>query len=102
MVCNEPEQTDLLWLAAAIGNSRFIEQFYDARFNNKLYAGRRRFITQYVEKFPLPNPAEQISKIIIAKAKEIYENISSQQAQQLQEELECLVFKAFGLDVKEV
>ena len=39
---------DRLWLAAAVANSTFIESFYDHRFNNKLYAGRRRFITQYV------------------------------------------------------
>ena len=56
MVSNNPEQTDLLWLAAAVANSNFIEKFYDICFHNKLYAGRRRFITQYVEQFPLPNP----------------------------------------------
>jgi hypothetical protein len=36
----------LLCLAAAVGNSTFIEHFYDHMFNNKLYAGRRRFISQ--------------------------------------------------------
>jgi hypothetical protein len=44
----------LLWVALGVANSRFIEAYYDAKYNNKLHAGRRRFMTQYVEDFPLP------------------------------------------------
>jgi len=55
---SEDGKTDLIWLAAAIANPMFIELFYDYSFCNKLYAGRRSFITQYVEKFPLPDPNE--------------------------------------------
>lgn len=102
IICQNPDQTDLLWLAAAVGNSRFIEQFYDSRFHNKLYAGRRRFITQYVEKFPLPDPDSDIGKAIIAKAKEVYASIPSAQADALQEELERMVWKAFGLAFKKI
>ena len=64
LVCRDPSNTDLLWLAAAVGNSTFIERFYDCRFHNQLYAGRRRFMTQYVEQFPLPNPDSPLSKSI--------------------------------------
>ncbi len=102
IICQNSDQTDLLWLAVAVGNSRFIERFYDSRFHNKLYAGRRRFITQYVEKFPLPNPDSDIGKSIIAKAKKVYACIPSAQADALQEELEHMVWKAFGLTVEEV
>jgi adenine-specific DNA-methyltransferase len=94
LVCQNPAQTDLLWLAAAVGNSTFIEQFYDYCFHNKLYAGRRRFITQYVEKFPLPDPHSSLGKIIIAKSKQVYECLLSSQAEQLQKELEAMVWKA--------
>ena len=97
LVCQDPAQTDLLWLAAAIGNSTFIEQFYDYLFHNKLYAGRRRFITQYVENFPIPNPQTSLGKAIIAKAKIIYESISSSETTQLQHELDNMVWKSFGL-----
>ncbi len=45
---------DLLYLALAVANSKFIEQFYDARFNTKLYSGKRRYMSQYVEQFPIP------------------------------------------------
>lgn len=99
MICNS-DQTDILWLAAAVGNSHFIERFYDSCFHNKLYAGRRRFMTQYVEKFPLPDPLSDISKQIIAKSKQIYECISFSNTDLLQEELEEMVWRAFGLSVE--
>lgn len=94
LITQNPAQTNLLWLAAAVGNSTFIERFYDLRFHNKLYAGRRRFITQYVEKFPLPDPHSPLGKAIIAKAKRIYECTPSSEADQLQKELDTMVWKA--------
>jgi len=93
-------KTDLLWLACAVGNSSFIEQFYDYRFNNKLYAGRRRFITQYVEKFPLPNPQSDLARAISAKAKQIYGTIPFRDTDEMQKELDNMVWKAFGLSVE--
>lgn len=102
LICQNPAQTDLLWLAAAVGNSTFIERFYDHRFHNKLYAGRRRFITQYVEKFPLPDPHSPTGKAIVAKAKQIYRCIPSPEADRLQKELNTMVWEAFGLVVEEI
>jgi len=96
------KQTDLLWLALAIANSRFIEEFYDHSFNNKLYSGRRRFITQYVEKFPLPDPELMTSKKIIDTAKKIYKLSPSEKAKDLETELNSLVYSAFGLNSKKV
>jgi len=102
LICQNPAQTDLLWLAAAVGNSTFIERYYDHRFHNKLYAGRRRFITQYVEKFPVPAPHTPHGKAIIANAKRIYECTPSPEADRLKNELNCMVWEAFGLGVEEV
>lgn len=102
LICQKSAQTDLLWLAAAVGNSTFIERFYDHRFHNKLYAGRRRFITQYVEKFPLPDPHSLLGKAIIAKARQIYDCIPSPEVNRLQKELDTMVWEAFGLVVEEV
>ena len=102
LICQNPEQTDQLWLAAAVGNSTFIERFYDHCFHNKLYAGRRRFITQYVEKFPVPAPHTQHGKAIIAKAKRVYKCCSSSEADRLKNELNSMVWEAFGLVVEEV
>lgn len=43
-----------IYLALAIANSHFIEKYYDVKFNTKLYSGKRRYMTQYVEQFPIP------------------------------------------------
>lgn len=93
---------DLIWLAAAIANSTFIELFYDYSFCNKLYAGRRRFITQYVENFPIPNPNSVIAKKIISMSKSIYEKIDTENTEYTQKQLDELVWQVFGLTVKEV
>ncbi len=53
---HESVSEDLICLALAVANSTFIERYYDLQFNNRLYAGKRRFQSQYVENFPLPAP----------------------------------------------
>lgn len=91
------ENEDILWLCLAVGNSSFIEKFYDLSFNNKLYAGRRRFMTQYVEKFPLPDPTLKISEKIIRKTKSIFKNISSNKnCKNLEKKIDKLVWQSFG------
>lgn len=100
-MCSEnKDEEDLLWLALAVANSKFIESFYDHKFNNKLYAGRRRFITQYVEQFPLPDPARSETQAIIALAKEIYSCTPSRKADSLAVQLDELVWNVFGLGEK--
>lgn len=42
-------------LALAVANSSFAIKYYDMCCGNRLYAGRRRFITQYLEDLPLPH-----------------------------------------------
>jgi len=100
--CKNKDEQDLLWLALAVANSTFIEAFYDHRFNNKLYAGRRRFITQYVELFPLPNPACDEAMAIISLAKEIHAKIPSTEADQLATDLDARIWRVFGLPAKKV
>jgi adenine-specific DNA-methyltransferase len=90
------DQLDLLWLALAVGNSSFIEKYYDYKFNNKLYAGRRRYMTQYVQKFPLPDPATELSQQIVALTRRIYDLIPAKDTIKLQRELDGLVWQSFG------
>jgi len=96
LTCKNDEQTDFLWLALAIGNSTFAERYYDLRFHNKLYAGRRRFIKQYVDDFPLPNPFNACGKAIISKAKRVYECVHSSKFDALAEELDQMVWGALA------
>lgn len=102
LIAEKPSVENLLWLAVAVGNSKFIEAFYDHRFHNKLYAGRRRFITQYVEQFPLPDPESATGRSIIAKAKAGYDAVGTDAGERLATELDRLIWEAFGLSVEEV
>lgn len=98
--CKNKGDVDLLWLALAVANSTFIEAFYDHKFNNKLYSGRRRFITQYVEQFPLPDPARAESQAIITMTKKIHALTPSSEADTMAAELDELVWSVFGLGEK--
>lgn len=102
LACEKEGEEDLLWLALAIANSTFIEAFYDHRFNNKLYAGRRRFITQYVEQFPLPNPATDDAQCIVSLAKAIHAATPSSEADQMAADLDFRVWRVFGLDPEKI
>jgi len=88
---------ELLWLALAVGNSAFTADFYDRRFNNRLYAGRRRFMTQYVENFPLPDPQRPVSRELIALAQHLHAAPPGCDTRPLERTLEARVWEAFGL-----
>ena len=62
---------DVVYLALAIANSRFIEKYYDVKFNTKLYSGKRRFMSQYVEQFPIPIYTTELAQEAINLVKQI-------------------------------
>ena len=93
--------SDLLWLALAVANSSFIEKFYDLRFRNQLYSGRRRFMTQYVRQFPIPDPSTDLSRIIIANTQQMYDAVGTTVGEKLEKALDRLVWTAFGLPIEE-
>ena len=94
---SEAERDDMLWLAAAVGNSTFIERFYDYRFNNKLYAGRRRYATQYVEQFPVPDPNGPIGQAIVKRARRIETYVGNAGTSEAEQELDSMIWEAFGV-----
>ena len=65
---------ELVYLALAVANSSFIEKYYDVRFNTKLYSGKRRYMAQFVEQFPLPSTNSVQSAKAIALVKSIIDN----------------------------
>jgi hypothetical protein len=97
LAAEDESKAELLWLALAVANSRFIEAYYDHAFNNRLYAGRRRFLTQYVERFPLPDPHSTQGHEIVRLVKQAYELTPSPEADELAERLEGLIAAAFGV-----
>ncbi|MEV2224711.1 methyltransferase domain-containing protein [Nocardia vinacea] len=46
----------MAYLLMGVANSALGLRFYDAVCGNRLYSGRRRWITQYVSRLPLPDP----------------------------------------------
>lgn len=96
------EEESSLYVLLAVANSSFILRFYDSVCGNKLYAGRRRFITQYVQRFPVPNPEARISKKIAEEVRCLIElDSASCEAAQAIKRIDELVWQSFGL-VKEI
>jgi len=96
---NANQSPDILFLIAGVANSRLMTRYHDLAFNNKLYAGRRRYLTQYVEKYPLPDLTLGISRDIVALVKELIFSSPPTQAQAEKEEaIEILVAQAFGVE----
>lgn len=94
---NNEAPKDILWLVLAIANSRFIEDFYDVKFQNKLYSNKRRFISQYVEQFPLPNPELKLSKKLVSLAMACYEEDDSNQRDLIEKEIDQIVYSIFDI-----
>ena len=108
-------QSDWLLLMLAVANSSFIVRYYDTAFHNQLYAGRRRFMTQYVKHFPLPDIASRPAQQAIALVGQLVAAPTSPSAKarvlgeeptttgnppgpsQREREIDELVWQAFGL-----
>ncbi|GAB2674197.1 Eco57I restriction-modification methylase domain-containing protein [Nocardia goodfellowii] len=55
----------IAYLLMGVANSGLGLRFYDAVCGNRLYSGRRRWITQYVSRLPVPDPGSRASSDII-------------------------------------
>ncbi|CRK60796.1 type II DNA modification methyltransferase [Alloactinosynnema sp. L-07] len=83
---------DLAHLVLGVANSPFGARFYDEVCGNRLYAGRRRWITQYVARLPLPDPSTAASRLVIDLAR----RLTQVQDPTLLAELAAAVPAAFG------
>jgi adenine-specific DNA-methyltransferase len=92
---------DILYLLLGIANSRLMSRFHDLAFNNKLYSGRRRYITQYVAKYPYPDPGLPASQKLVSLAKTLVraraENALSDEISPIENEVDTLIEEAFGV-----
>jgi adenine-specific DNA-methyltransferase len=96
-VALDQHSTDLGMLMLGVANSTLAARFYDARCGNKLYAGRRRFITQYVSEFPLPDPGSRPARDIIETVRSIAGRALAP-TPAVEEQLDRLVWRSFGFD----
>jgi len=88
------KQTELLLLLQGICNSKLMTKYHDLMFNNKLYSGRRRYFSQFVEKYPLPKQDDKNYQSIIDLVKII--NGSEKVDNKNLDQLESLISNAYG------
>ncbi len=89
------EATRLAYLLMGVANSALGLRFYDAVCGNRLYSGRRRWITQYVSRLPVPDPAAARSAEVVDLVREFAHGRASDRAAQA--ELDERVAAAFGV-----
>jgi adenine-specific DNA-methyltransferase len=89
-------------LALAVANSSFALCFYDLCSGNRLYAGRRRFITQYLEDLPLPEATRSQVRDVAALVAELRRVCAStrEDSVRLDHQIDAAISNLFG--VKEV
>lgn len=86
------EETALL--IAAVGNSALATRYYDLLCGNVLYSGRRRYMTQYVDNFPVPKPDSEAAKAIVGIARMQCASPTARGA----EEIEEILCRELGLE----
>ena len=88
---------DWMMLMLAVGNSSIALKLYDTLYHNQLYAGRRRFMTQYVRQFPLPTMSSPLAKQIIELSRKQLQKTCKNRLES-ERTLDQLVRRAFGLE----
>lgn len=89
---------DLLYLAAAVANSQLMNRFHGIEFQNVLYSGRKRYLTQYVDNYVLPDPNSVHARAIIELTQTIVNNdLETAEIEQLELEIDEQVNLAFNI-----
>lgn len=91
------EEIALLMLGVA--NSSLGKRFYDEVCGNKLYSGRRRWMTQYVSRLPLPDPQTDVASQLIRATRKLVESGLAPNQSDL-ERIDELVDAAFAEPVR--
>jgi adenine-specific DNA-methyltransferase len=89
----------LALLMLGVANSSTAVRFYDHVCGNKLYAGRRRWISQYVGQFPIPQPETSPAQSIVALVRQIVGR-EIEPSGEVQSQLDDLVAAAFAIEVE--
>lgn len=83
----------LAYLLMGVANSTLGLRFYDAVCGNRLYASRRRWITQYVARLPVPDPSSAAATALVAGVRAVVD----EGAEPDRDALDEWVAAAFGL-----
>lgn len=98
IVAQNPKEEELLLLIQGVSNTKLMTKYHDLVFNNKLYSGRRRYFSQFVERYPIPDSDSPESKQIISLVKTLNGTKEKEKQLSLEIELENLVASAFGVE----
>jgi adenine-specific DNA-methyltransferase len=88
-------------LALAVANSTFAVQYYDRCCGNRLYAGRRRFITQYLEELPMPQVGPDALREVSAMVAQLRRPASPEEHEgraAVEAALDAAISELFGLE----
>lgn len=91
---------DELALALAVANSTFAVQHYDLCCGNRLYAGRRRFITQYLEDLPMPEASSAAMRDVVGMVRRLRQHCAARDHEAggaVEALLDAAIFELFGL-----
>ena len=88
---------ELGYLLVGVANSTLAVRYYDLMCANKLYSGRRRWMTQYVSRLPLPDPDSSVANELIRFTKKLCEAAEDPDLE-LVRYLDVLVHNAFRED----
>lgn len=95
---NDPQDEELLLLILGVANSKVITKYHDLAFQNKLYAQRRRHLTQYIIEYPLPPRDHPASRRIPDLVRMLAATgVTPADEQVLADEVDSLVADAFGI-----
>ncbi len=97
MVAENPKEVNMLLLIQGVANSMLMTKYHDLMFNNKLYSGRRRYFSQYVEKYPIPDVKSKSAKQIISIVKKLNKSCQKNK-KDLIFQLEVKVAESFGVN----
>ena len=98
IVATRNEDVEKLLLIQGVSNSKLMTKYHDLVFNNKLYSGRRRYFSQYVERYPLPDFNSSYAKDIVAIVRKLNKSSSNIENLEFENLLEIKVAQCFGVE----
>lgn len=95
MVATKPEDVDNLLFIQGICNSRLMNNYHSLMYNNKLYSGRKRYFSQYIENYPLPRVSKTSFQEIVTTVKLLNRKDMTNKVD-LENRLNGLINEAYG------
>lgn len=90
---DENVDPDYLFLVLGVANSSVLKKYHEICFQNKLYSNKYRYLTQYVEQYPIPEIDLPESKQIVEIVKQIIKTKEEKKVEKYEETINQLVEK---------